>query len=165
VFALANPNPEIAPEEARQARGDAIIATGGPTTESGEQRAGLPVHLSRCARRARQEDQRRDGDGGYAGLAALAKEEVPDAVMRAYGIERLRFGPDYLIPKPFDPRVLLWVAPAVAWAAVGSGVAGRVIDVDEYRAELDARLGRAREVMRASRAAPRRRRSASCFRR
>src|SRR5436190_13589843 len=68
--------------------------------------------------------------------------------MRAYGLERLRFGPDYLIPKPFDPRVLLWVAPAVAWAAVGSGVAGRVIDVDEYRAELDARLGRAREVMR-----------------
>src|SRR3989440_40277 len=81
-------------------------------------------------------------------LAALAKEEVPDSVMRAYGLERLRFGVDYLIPKPFDPRVLLWVAPAVAWAAVGSGVAGRVIDVDEYRAELDARLGRAREVMR-----------------
>src|SRR2546426_9587673 len=81
-------------------------------------------------------------------LAALAKEEVPDAVMRAYGIERLRFGPDYLIPKPFDPRVLLWVAPAVAWAAVGSGVAGRVIGVDEDRAELDARLGRAREGMR-----------------
>src|SRR5207253_1633522 len=72
----------------------------------------------------------------------------PDPVMRAYGVERLRFGPDYLIPKPFDPRVLLWVAPAVAWAAVGSGVAGRVIDVDEYRAQLDARLGRAREVMR-----------------
>jgi len=81
-------------------------------------------------------------------LAALAKEEVPDSVMRAYGLERLRFGPDYLIPKPFDPRVLLWVAPAVAWAGVGSGVAGRVIDVDEYRAQLDARLGRAREVMR-----------------
>src|SRR6185437_4361598 len=81
-------------------------------------------------------------------LAALAKEEVPDAVLRAYGGERLRFGPDYLIPKPFDPRVLLWVAPAVAWAAVASGVAGRMIDVDEYRAELDARLGRAREVMR-----------------
>src|SRR5207245_11532453 len=81
-------------------------------------------------------------------LAALAKEEVPDSVMRAYGLERLRFGPDYVIPKPFDPRVLLWVAPAVAWAAVGSGVAGRVIDVDEYRAQLDARLGRAREVMR-----------------
>lgn len=81
-------------------------------------------------------------------LAALAREEVPDSVMRAYGLERLRFGPEYLIPKPFDPRVLLWVAPAVAWAAVGSGVAGRVIDVDEYRQEIEARLGRAREVMR-----------------
>src|SRR3989454_7200831 len=75
-------------------------------------------------------------------LAALAKEEVPDAVMRAYGLDRLRFGPEYLIPKPFDPRVLLWVAPAVAWAAVGSGVAGRGIDVDEDRAQLDARVGR-----------------------
>jgi malate dehydrogenase (oxaloacetate-decarboxylating)(NADP+) len=81
-------------------------------------------------------------------LASLAKEEVPESVMTAYGVERLVFGPDYLIPKPFDPRVLLWVAPAVAWAAVGSGVAGRVIDVEEYRAELDARLGRARQVMR-----------------
>src|SRR5437870_13917953 len=84
----------------------------------------------------------------HRALAALAKEEVPDSLMRAYGLERLRFGPDYVIPKPFDPRVLLWVAPAVAWAALGSGVAGRVIDVDEYRAQLDARLGRAREVMR-----------------
>src|SRR5439155_141428 len=81
-------------------------------------------------------------------LASLAREEVPESVMRAYGLERLRFGPDYLIPKPFDPRVLLWVAPAVAWAAIGSGVAGRVIDVEEYRAQLDARLGKAREVMR-----------------
>src|SRR5207245_1644274 len=86
---------------------------------------------------------------------ALAKEEVPDSVMRAYGLERLRFGPDYLIPKPFDPRVLLWVAPAVAWAAVGSGVAGRVIDGDEYRAELDARLGGARGARGASGAPPR----------
>jgi malate dehydrogenase (oxaloacetate-decarboxylating)(NADP+) len=82
-------------------------------------------------------------------LAALAREEVPESVTRAYGLERLRFGPDYLIPKPFDPRVLLWVAPAVAWAAVVSGIAARVIDVEEYRAELEARLGRAREVMRA----------------
>src|SRR6267378_4018407 len=104
VFALANPNPEITPEEARQARSDAIIATG--------------------------------------------RSDYPNQVMRAYGLERLRFGAVYLIPKPFDPRVLLWVAPAVAWAAVGSGVAGRVIDVEEYRAQLESRLGRAREVMR-----------------
>ena len=53
-----------------------------------------------------------------ARLAALAKEDVPEVVMRAYDVESLRFGREYLIPKPFDPRVLLWVAPAVAWAAM-----------------------------------------------
>jgi len=81
-------------------------------------------------------------------LAELAKEEVPESVTRAYGGDKLKFGPDYLIPKPFDPRVLLWVAPAVAWAAVASGIAGRIIDVEEYRAELEARLGPERQVMR-----------------
>lgn len=81
-------------------------------------------------------------------LAALAKEEVPDTVARAYGLEHLRFGPDYLIPKPFDPRVLLRVAPAVAWAAMASGVAGQAVDLEEYRTALGARLGPAREVMR-----------------
>jgi malate dehydrogenase (oxaloacetate-decarboxylating)(NADP+) len=78
----------------------------------------------------------------------LAKEEVPESVTRAYGGDTLKFGPDYLIPKPFDPRVLLSVAPAVAWAAVASGIAGRIIDVEEYRAELEARLGPERQVMR-----------------
>ena len=73
-------------------------------------------------------------------LATLAKEEVPESVTRAYGGDKLKVGPDYLIPKPFDSRVLLWVAPAVAWAAVASGIAGRIIDVEEYRAELEARL-------------------------
>src|SRR6185295_13774896 len=58
------------------------------------------------------------------------------------------FGPEYLIPYPFDPRVLLWVAPAVAWAAVASGVAGEFVDLDEYRERLEGRLGRARGVMR-----------------
>src|SRR5438034_1199135 len=80
-------------------------------------------------------------------LAELAKAEVPESVTRAYGGEKLKFGPDYLIPKPFDPRVLLWVAPAVAWAAVASGIAGRIIDAEEYRAEPEARLGRERKVM------------------
>src|SRR6266436_6511041 len=123
VFALANPNPE------NNVLGFPFIFRGALDVRAKK----INDEMEMAATRA---------------LAALAKEEVPDSVMRAYGLERLRFGPDYLIPKPFDPRVLLWVAPAVAWAAVGSGVAGRVIDVDEYRAELDARLGRAREVMR-----------------
>jgi malate dehydrogenase (oxaloacetate-decarboxylating)(NADP+) len=149
VFALANPTPEIMPEEARQARSDAIIATGRSDFANQVNNVlGFPF-IFRGALDVRAKKITVDMEmAATRALAALAKEEVPDAVMRAYGLERLRFGPDYLIPKPFDPRVLLWVAPAVAWAAVGSGVAGRVIDVDEYRAELDARLGRAREVLR-----------------
>ena len=149
VFALANPNPEITPEEARAARPDAIIATGRSDYPNQVNNVlGFPF-IFRGALDVRAKKINEDMEmAATRALAALAKEEVPDSVMRAYGIERLRFGVDYLIPKPFDPRVLLWVAPAVAWAAVGTGVAGRVIDVDEYRAELDARLGRAREVMR-----------------
>src|SRR5881275_1837529 len=149
VFALANPDPEISPEEARRARGDAIIATGRSDFPNQVNNVlGFPfIFRGALDVRAKKINGEMEMAATRA-LAALAKEEVPDSVMRAYGLERLRFGPDYLIPKPFDPRVLLWVAPAVAWAAVGSGVAGRVIDVDEYRAQLDARLGRAREVMR-----------------
>ena len=149
VFALANPTPEIMPEEARQARSDAIIATGRSDYPNQVNNVlGFPfIFRGALDVRAKKINEEMEMAATRA-LAALAKEEVPDSVTRAYGLDRLRFGPEYVIPKPFDPRVLLWVAPAVAWAAVGSGVAGRVIDVDEYRAQLDARLGRAREVMR-----------------
>jgi malate dehydrogenase (oxaloacetate-decarboxylating)(NADP+) len=149
VFALANPTPEIMPDEAKRARPDAIVATGRSDFPNQVNNVlGFPfIFRGALDVRAKKINEEMEMAATRA-LAALAKEEVPDTVMRAYGLERLRFGPDYLIPKPFDPRVLLWVAPAVAWAAVGSGVAGRVIDVDEYRAQLDARLGRAREVMR-----------------
>src|SRR6266540_4050328 len=144
-----NPTPEISPEEAREARSDAIVATGRSDYPNQVNNVlGFPfIFRGALDVRAKKINEAMEMAATRA-LAALAKEEVPDSVMRAYGLERLKFGPDYLIPKPFDPRVLLWVAPAVAWAAVGSGVAGRVIDVDEYRAQLDARLGRAREVMR-----------------
>jgi len=149
VFALANPTPEIMPDEVRRARPDAIVATGRSDFPNQVNNVlGFPfIFRGALDVRAKKINPEMELAATRA-LAALAKEEVPESVMRAYGLERLRFGPDYLIPKPFDPRVLLWVAPAVAWAAVGSGVAGRVIDVEEYRAELDARLGRAREVMR-----------------
>ena len=149
VFALANPIPEISPEEARAARSDAIIATGRSDYPNQVNNVlGFPfIFRGALDVRATKINEQMEMAATRA-LAALAKEEVPDSVMSAYGLERLRFGPDYLIPKPFDPRVLLWVAPAVAWAAVGSGVAGHAIDVDEYRAQLDARLGRARQVMR-----------------
>lgn len=149
VFALANPNPEIMPDEVRGARPDALIATGRSDFPNQVNNVlGFPfIFRGALDVRATQINGEMEMAATRA-LASLAREEVPEPVMRAYGLERLRFGPDYLIPKPFDPRVLLWVAPAVAWAAVGSGVARRVIDVEEYRTELDARLGKAREVMR-----------------
>jgi malate dehydrogenase (oxaloacetate-decarboxylating)(NADP+) len=149
VFALANPTPEIMPDEARRARPDAIVATGRSDFPNQVNNVlGFPfIFRGALDVRAKKINDEMEMAATRA-LAALAKEEVPDSVMRAYGLERIKFGPDYLIPKPFDPRVLLWVAPAVAWAAVASGVAGRVIDVAEYRAELEARLGRARQVMR-----------------
>ena len=149
VFALANPTPEIMPEEALAARPDAIIATGRSDYPNQVNNVlGFPsIFRGALDVRARAITEEMKMAATRA-LAALAKEEVPDAVARAYGLEQLRFGPGYLIPKPFDPRVLLRVAPAVAWAAIASGVAGRAVDVEEYRAALGTRLGPAREVMR-----------------
>ena len=80
-------------------------------------------------------------------LASLAKQDVPDSVLRAYGVERMEFGREYIIPTPFDPRVLIWEASAVAQAAMETGVARRPVDLGQYREELERRLGRANEVM------------------
>ena len=149
IFALANPTPEIMPDEAKQARPDAIVATGRSDFPNQVNNVlGFPF-IFRGALDVRAKKINEDMEmAATRALAELAKAEVPESVTRAYGGEKLKFGPDYLIPKPFDPRVLLWVAPAVAWAAVASGIAGRIIDVEEYRAELEARLGRERQVMR-----------------
>src|SRR5690606_1940171 len=76
-------------------------------------------------------------------LAALAKEDVPDSVLRAYGLERLQFGPEYLIPKPLDPRILTAVAPAVAEAAMRSGVARETLDLGAYKEQRAGRFGKA----------------------
>jgi malate dehydrogenase (oxaloacetate-decarboxylating)(NADP+) len=82
-------------------------------------------------------------------LAALAREDVPDSVIKAYGGKPIRFGRDYIIPKPLDPRVLLWVAPAIAKAAMASGVARKPIaDLSAYRDALESRFGRGKEIMR-----------------
>jgi len=149
IFALANPTPEIMPDEAKKARPDAIVATGRSDFPNQVNNVlGFPfIFRGALDVRAKQINEEMEMAATRA-LAALAKEDVPESVTRAYGIDKLKFGPDYLIPKPFDPRVLLWVAPAVAWAAVASGSAGRIIDVEEYRAELEARLGPERQVMR-----------------
>ena len=149
IFALANPTPEIMPDEAKKARPDAIVATGRSDFPNQVNNVlGFPF-IFRGALDVRAKKINEDMEmAATRALAELAKAEVPESVTRAYGGEKLKFGPDYLIPKPFDPRVLLWVAPAVAWAAVASGIAGRIIDVEEYRAELEARLGPERQVMR-----------------
>jgi malate dehydrogenase (oxaloacetate-decarboxylating)(NADP+) len=70
-------------------------------------------------------------------LAALAREAVPESVCQAYGVEKIQFGPEYIVPKPFDPRALVWVASAVAQAAMQSGVARQSIDLEEYRERLE----------------------------
>ena len=126
VFALANPDPEITPEEACAVRPDAIIATGRSDYPNQVNNVlGFPfIFRGALDVRARAINEEMKMAATRA-LAALAREEVPEVVLRAYGVEQLQFGRDYLIPKPFDPRVLLWVAPAVARAAIASGVARR----------------------------------------
>ncbi len=149
VFALANPMPEISPEEARAARPDAIIATGRTDYPNQVNNVlGFPfIFRGALDVRARAINEEMKMAATRA-LAALAREDVPDVVLRAYNVDSIKFGRDYLIPKPFDPRVLLWVAPAVAWAAIHSGVATQLIDMDDYRARLESRLGPGRALMR-----------------
>ncbi|MGE5178232.1 MAG: NADP-dependent malic enzyme [Bacteroidota bacterium] len=149
LFACANPDPEISYPDAKAARPDVIMATGRSDYPNQVNNVlGFPF-LFRGAldvRAKRFNDEMKLA--AVKALAGLAKQDVPDAVARAYGVETLRFGPDYLIPKPFDPRVLLWVAPAVAGAAMETGVARLRFDLDEYRERLEARLGKSREIAR-----------------
>ena len=150
IFACANPDPEISYPDAKAARPDAIMATGRSDYPNQVNNVlGFPF-LFRGAldvRATRFNDEMKLA--AVRALAGLAKEDVPDAVAKAYGVETLHFGPDYLIPKPFDPRVLLWVAPAVAEAAMKTGVARLQLNLDEYRERLEARLGKSREIARA----------------
>jgi malate dehydrogenase (oxaloacetate-decarboxylating)(NADP+) len=130
-------------------RGDAIIATGRSDYPNQVNNVlGFPfIFRGALDVRARAINEEMKMAATHA-LAALAKEDVPEAVAHAYGEKTFLFGRNYLIPKPFDPRVLLWVAPAVAKAAVDTGVARIKLDLLEYRNKLEARLGRRREVMR-----------------
>jgi len=150
VFAMANPYPEISFEEAKAARPDVIMATGRSDYPNQVNNVlGFPfIFRGALDVRATQINEAMELAATRA-LAALAKEDVPDSVCRAYGVERLAFGEDYLIPKPFDPRVLVWEASAVARAAMESGVAQKPVDIVQYREELERRLGKAHEVMRA----------------
>ena len=149
IFALANPDPEIPYDVAKAARPDAIVATGRSDFPNQVNNVlGFPfIFRGALDVRARQINEEMKVAAARA-LAALAREDVPEAVVKAYGLQSIQFGPDYIIPKPVDPRVLLWEAPAIAQAAMDSGVARLHIDLDHYREQLEARLGKSKEMMR-----------------
>jgi malate dehydrogenase (oxaloacetate-decarboxylating)(NADP+) len=147
IFAMANPDPEIKYELAKEARPDAIVATGRSDYPNQINNVlGFPFIFRGALdvrARAINEDMK---VAATRALAELTKEDVPDSVLRAYGLESLKFGSEYIIPKPLDPRVLLWEAPAVASAAMQSGAARRLIDIDEYREQLAFRQGMGEQV-------------------
>jgi len=141
VFALANPDPEITPEDARGARNDLIMATGRSDYPNQVNNVlGFPfVFRGALDVRASAINEEMKLAATHA-LAALTREDVPDSVCQAYGVEKIEFGPEYIVPKPFDPRVLVWVASAVARAAMETGIARQPVDLEEYRERLE-RLG------------------------
>jgi malate dehydrogenase (oxaloacetate-decarboxylating)(NADP+) len=149
VFAMANPDPEIPYDVAKATRADVVMATGRSDFPNQVNNVlGFPFIFRGAldVRATAINDQMKLA--ATRALAALAREDVPDSVRRAYGVERMEFGRDYIIPKPFDSRVLIWVASAVAKAAMDSGVAQVQVDIEEYKDQLERRLGKSREVMR-----------------
>lgn len=149
IFAMANPDPEISYEDAKDARNDVIMATGRSDFPNQVNNVlGFPfIFRGALDVKATQINDAMKIAAAHA-LANLAKEDVPDSVCRAYNVDRLMFGRDYIIPKPFDPRVLLWETPAVARAAMETGVAREPVDLARYVDQLEARLGKTRELMR-----------------
>ncbi len=149
IFAMANPDPEVNPEVARKVRPDAIVATGRSDYPNQVNNVlGFPfIFRGALDVRATAINEEMKIAACHA-LADLAKEDVPDSVIHAYGGTHFRFGNDYIIPKPLDPRVLIWEASAVAKAAMDSGVARNQVDIEDYKRQLEARLGRSYEVVR-----------------
>ena len=150
AFAMANPDPEIGYLEATSVRSDLIMATGRSDFPNQVNNVlGFPFIFRGAldVRATTINDEMKIA--AVRALAQLAKEDAPDAVLRAYDGKPLKFGPEYIIPKPFDPRVLVWEALAVAKAAVATGVARNPIhDWDAYRDQLESRLSRSQEIMR-----------------
>ncbi|QAU11746.1 NADP-dependent malic enzyme [Halorubrum sp. BOL3-1] len=150
IFAMANPDPEITYDDAKDARDDTVIMATGRSDYPNmvNNVLGFPFlfrgALDVRAKEINEEMKRAASEA----LADLARQDVPDAVVKAYGDDPLQFGPDYVIPKPLDPRVLFELAPRVAEAAMESGCARTEIDLERYRERLEARLGKSREMMR-----------------
>jgi malate dehydrogenase (oxaloacetate-decarboxylating)(NADP+) len=148
IFALANPDPEVSYPDAKAVRPDAIVATGRSDFPNQVNNVlGFPyIFRGALDVRAREINEAMKIAAARS-LAALAHEPVPESVAEAYGVAGFRFGPDYIIPKPLDPRVLWSCAPAVAKAAIDSGASRRSLDLDEYREQLRRRLGGARQTI------------------
>jgi len=150
IFAMANPDPEIEYETAKHARDDTVIMATGRSDYPNQVNnvLGFPfIFRGALDARATEINEAMKVAAAEA-LAELARQDVPDAVVKAYGDQPLQFGPEYIIPKPLDPRVLFEVTPAVANAAMESGAARKEIDLDAYVEQLEARLGKSREMMR-----------------
>ena len=141
IFAMANPDPEILPAEAKAARDDVITATGRSDFANQVNNVlGFPfIFRGALDVRATKINDEMKIAAAYS-LAALAKEPVPDKVARAYGDQKFEFGPDYIVPKPFDPRVLVWESAAVAQAAMETGVSRINIDLDSYKKSLEDKI-------------------------
>ena len=149
VFAMANPDPEIPYPLAVATRKDVIMATGRSDYPNQVNNVlGFPfIFRGALDVRSKAINNEMKMAASHA-LAKLAKEDVPEVVLKAYGVSSMSFGREYLIPKPFDPRVLTWEAPAVAKAACDTGVARKPItDWDGYREQLERMLGPSRKVM------------------
>ncbi|WP_042687616.1 NADP-dependent malic enzyme [Candidatus Glomeribacter gigasporarum] len=138
IFALANPTPEILPEHALEARPDAVLATGRTDYPNQVNNVLCFPFIFRGALDAGATTITRSMEiAAVHALAELAQQEQSDVVASAYGVQDISFGPQYLIPKPFDPRLIVWIAPAVAQAAMDCGVATRPIeDMEAYRQQL-----------------------------
>ncbi|UCE25219.1 MAG: NADP-dependent malic enzyme [Candidatus Zixiibacteriota bacterium] len=149
IFAMANPDPEITYPDAVDARKDVIMATGRSDYPNQVNnvlgfpfifRGALDVHAT-----AINEEMK---IAAVKSLADLAKRDVPEEVAKAYGVDYFKFGREYLIPKPFDHRILVWESSAVARAAMDTGVAQNVIDIEQYKQDLEERIGQGRTIMR-----------------
>ena len=140
ILALANPNPEILPEDVKAVRDDAVMATGRTDYPNQVNNVLCFPYIFRGALDCGATTINKDMEiAAVNAIAELAQAEQSEVVARAYAGEKLRFGPEYLIPKPFDPRLMMKIAPAVAEAAAASGVATRpLVDLDAYRERLQA---------------------------
>jgi malate dehydrogenase (oxaloacetate-decarboxylating)(NADP+) len=141
IFAMANPDPEITPADALRVRPDAIVATGRSDYPNQVNNVlGFPFIFRGALDTMATSINEQMKMAATLALAKLAKEDVPDSVVKAYGGQRFKFGREYIIPKPFDPRVLVWESVAVARAAMETGVARRSIDLNVYRTQLEEQI-------------------------